>query len=202
MNNPWVDNGNGNGNELLRSVYNTVTENTGKPENHYLTNHYKECSSAKLIVDTEFLHDREYDWLSHYQFDTLPDKEFMVQSITYNVKNSIEELTLKQIYNVAAPVISHEWEAFTITSSTPDTTIYYTTDGSTPDETSQKYVTKFGLNNSTTIKAVATKNGEDSRVTTFDFVIPERPQLTVEMNIDYENAIVTITGDLSLFQDG
>lgn len=279
MNNPWVDNGNGNGNELLRSVYNTVTENQGKPEDHYLTNHYKECSSAKLIVDTEFLRDREYDWLSHYQFDTLPDKEFMVQSITYNVKNSIEELKLKEIatntaspvisisnntlsiscstvnatiyyttdgttpdinssvytspislspdvttikavaiksgnssavvsesfsyvYNVAAPVISHEWESFTITCATPGATIYYTTDGSTPDETSREYVNRFARSQSAIIKAVAIKNGEYSLVTTFDFVKPERPQLTVEMNIDYENGTATITADMSEFQAG
>ena len=95
----------------------------------------------------------------------------MVQSITYNVKNSIEELKLKEIAtNTATPVISISNNTLSISCSTVNATIYYTTDGSTPDINSSVYTSSVSLSpNVTTVKAVAIKSGNSSAVVTESF---------------------------------
>ena len=45
-------------------------------------------------------------------------------------------------------------------------TIYYSTDGSTPDEEANEYNAPFTVINGTTIKAIAVLNGVQSSVTT------------------------------------
>ena len=45
-----------------------------------------------------------------------------------------------------------------ITSSTPNATIYYTLDGSTPTTNSPLYTGPFQINNTTTVKSLAVKN--------------------------------------------
>lgn len=91
LNNPWI------ANEPLREVYNTITKNTGKAEDQFLTNMWKEYSTPKMILETEFFTDQEFDWLTHYKFATLPNREFIVQSISSDVKNVSEKLVLKEI---------------------------------------------------------------------------------------------------------
>ena len=58
-------------------------------------------------------------------------------------------------------------ESTEVTMSGPeDAEIYYTTDGSTPTAQSTLYEGGFTLNDTTTVKAIAIKNGESSEVTT------------------------------------
>ena len=58
-------------------------------------------------------------------------------------------------------------ESTEVTMSGPeDAEIYYTTDGSTPSAQSTLYEGGFTLNDTTTVKAIAIKNGESSEVTT------------------------------------
>lgn len=55
-----------------------------------------------------------------------------------------------------------------ITCSTPDSQIYYTTDGNTPTSSSNLYSTSFTANPGTTIKAIGIKEGMlDSDIATF-----------------------------------
>jgi len=67
---------------------------------------------------------------------------------------------------VAAPVFSHPsgyyWESFflTITCSNPNANIYYTLDGSAPNEQSILYTLPFVINKSTKISAIGIKNGK------------------------------------------
>ena len=72
---------------------------------------------------------------------------------------------------VAAPVISGatpftETSSATITCSTAGASIYYTVDGSTPTSASTAYSTALTLNDTTTVKAIAVKDGVSSSVTT------------------------------------
>ncbi len=73
---------------------------------------------------------------------------------------------------VEAPAIEFEVDSsnnitVTLETNTSGATIYYTTDGSTPTENSQKYEGPFSVDNHTTIKTYATKPGwVDSYVTT------------------------------------
>ena len=58
-------------------------------------------------------------------------------------------------------------ESTEVTMSGPeDAEIYYTTDGSTPSAQSTLYEGGFTLNDTTTVKAIAIKNGESSEVST------------------------------------
>ena len=51
-------------------------------------------------------------------------------------------------------------------SGPEDAEIYYTTDGSTPTAQSTLYEGGFTLSDTTTVKAIAIKNGESSEVST------------------------------------
>ena len=72
---------------------------------------------------------------------------------------------------VAAPVISGttpftETSSATITCATAGASIYYTVDGSTPTSASTAYSGAIALSDTTTVKAVAVKDGVSSSVTT------------------------------------
>lgn len=143
------------------------------------------------------LGDREYDWLTHYKFDTLPDKEFIVQSITNNVKDSIDKIVLREIdstdssvpvppvppepiepdepvITVTTPVISFSNNTVSITCSTDDATIYYTTDSSTPDSNSSVYTSSFSISSTCTVKAIAIVENTSSEVTSMlcEYIAP------------------------------
>ena len=76
----------------------------------------------------------------------------------------------EQQNTLAKPTISGAnpfTESTEVTMSGPeDAEIYYTTDGSTPTAQSTLYEGGFTLNDTTTVKAIAIKNGESSEVTT------------------------------------
>ena len=68
----------------------------------------------------------------------------------------------------AAPTISGKTsftDSTTVSLSGPDgADIYYTLDGSTPTSESTMYTEAFGLSDTTTVKAVAIKDGQSSQV--------------------------------------
>ena len=81
----------------LRSVYNTITGDSGKPEEHYLTHYWNEYNKPKILFTTEFKDTPLRSWTSHYKFNQFHDKNFFVQSESYNVKYCKKELTLKEM---------------------------------------------------------------------------------------------------------
>lgn len=74
----------------------------------------------------------------------------------------------QQTASVATPVISpnegsiYEETEVTLTCDTPDATIYYTLDGTTPTQESTQYTGPFTINQTTTVKAIAVKDGMGS----------------------------------------
>lgn len=58
-----------------------------------------------------------------------------------------------------------------ISCATPDATIHYTTDGSTPDEQSPVYAAPFVVDQDMTVNAVSILDGEMSQVVSADYVI-------------------------------
>lgn len=49
-----------------------------------------------------------------------------------------------------------------LSTATEDATIYYTTDGSTPDETATEYTDEITISATTTLKAIAIKSGKEN----------------------------------------
>ncbi|MDE6464820.1 MAG: chitobiase/beta-hexosaminidase C-terminal domain-containing protein [Muribaculaceae bacterium] len=77
-------------------------------------------------------------------------------------------------YTVLAPSIACADNVVTITNNEEGATVYYTTDGTTPDATSTLYTAPFAITETCTVKAVAIKDGESSIPTTYTatFVAP------------------------------
>jgi hypothetical protein len=84
-----------------------------------------------------------------------------------------------------------------ITSTTLNTTIYYTTDGSSPTTNSPLYTEPFQINNTTTIKTLATKSGlTDSEITTKDYTRTGMPLLCWQFTARRKSGrIFVINGD-------
>ncbi len=93
-------------------------------------------------------------------------------------KGHVRMVTMTITYNstvaaaVETPVISlveGEWSFNAeITCATEGAEIYYTTDGTNPTDASTKYTSPFEVWEATTIKAIAYKDGEASRVASFE----------------------------------
>lgn len=63
------------------------------------------------------------------------------------------------VNQVSKPTISNSGNTVTIKSSTSDTSIYYTLDGSTPTTDSNLYTSEIILSEAATVKAIAVKSG-------------------------------------------
>ena len=78
-----------------------------------------------------------------------------------------------------------EAQSVTISCATEDATIYYTTDGSEPNELSQQYSVALNISETTTIKAKAYKSGfNPSSIATATYTFPSE-------SIDYISSITT-----------
>ena len=106
------------------------------------------------------------------------------------------------VVTVAKPVITPNGGTFfeaqdvTISCETEGATIYYTTDGTTPSEASTRY-TPFRVNETTTVKAIAIKDGASSAVATATFTISQTSSYSTiaELTALENNTAFTFTGE-------
>ncbi len=98
----------------------------------------------------------------------------------YNSDYQVYPITIEEIVEVGAPetpVFSvaagtyTEVQNVTITCATEGATIYYTTNGDTPDNTSTEYTAAISVGENMTIKAIAIKDAKSSRVAEAAYVI-------------------------------
>lgn len=98
---------------------------------------------------------------------------------TNNVRLDDIVLTGYKASSVATPTFSPAEGTYTstqnvtISCTTTGTTIYYTTDGSTPTSSSTQYSGAIAVNSTTTIKAIAIKGNESSSVASATYTILE-----------------------------
>jgi hypothetical protein len=109
--------------------------------------------------------------------------QFGTARITVTVTDADEQsadtfFTVSVLDTVLTPAISPDGSEFqdsvtvSISSETPEATIYYTTDGSTPDNTSTIYTEALNLTETTTVNAIAVKdNYHDSAVATMTYTL-------------------------------
>ena len=101
-----------------------------------------------------------------------------VNDITQNADGTIS-FNFKGLSNVASPTFSPEGGKYeeaqdvTISCDTEGASIFYTTDGSTPTASSTLYTGAIHVEETTTIKAIAIANGEESVVSTATYKIGE-----------------------------
>jgi len=104
----------------------------------------------------------------------------------------------------ATPVISPaagaytKWQTVTITDATPTATIYYTTDGSTPTSSSNRYLSSFVVSTSETVKAIAISSGYTnsavaSAAYTLNLPQAATPTISPAGGVIYGPKIVTIS---------
>lgn len=105
-------------------------------------------------------------------------EEVMGWDIPDYYPESIESIIYqKQHGAVSAPVFSpaagevESGASVTITCATAGATIYYTTDGSTPDATKTKYTAPVAITEDTSFKAIAIKGDKSSSVTSAAYTI-------------------------------
>jgi len=95
------------------------------------------------------------------------DSQWIVQAIDYITDLGVHTFTPGGGNNTATPVFNPGGGAYTapvsvtITCSTPNSSIFYTTDGSTPNTASTPYSTPLNVSTATTLKAIATAPGMD-----------------------------------------
>lgn len=79
----------------VRTIYNKVLDETGKAEEHYVSQYYSFMSRPRLKVEVT-MNDTGIDFTSTYQSKTL-SKKFLVQSISRDIRNKTARITLLEI---------------------------------------------------------------------------------------------------------
>ncbi|MBQ6062664.1 MAG: M6 family metalloprotease domain-containing protein [Prevotella sp.] len=130
-----------------------------------------------------------YGSVNSFNKSTTPAAKFYNKNTdgTYYLDSSVENITLNSdgtisfnfvgISNVATPTFSPkagvytEAQSVTISCETEGAAIYYTLDGSTPTASSTPYTQPILVETTTTIKAIAIADGEESAVAIGKFAI-------------------------------
>lgn len=93
------------------------------------------------------------------------------------------------------PVISSTADCSNTVEITGDGTIYYTTDGTDPDNTCAPYAEPFAMNEDATIKAIAYNGTLHSDISTLNYT----PQYTAKPVISQSGITITITGSGTIY---
>ena len=117
----------------------------------------------------------------------------------YNYAHWLFEVT--DYVAVEAPTITNNYDGtISLSTTTPGATIYYTTNGDTPDNTSTPYSSAFSLGDATVIKAIAYLGSEHSDVTTYN--VPQYDAPTISFNSSTSQVTITSEGTVYYTTDG
>ena len=131
-----------------------------------------------------------------------------VIAISGNKKSAVITVNFKiEMDKVSTPVIAPEGKTYsgpvrvTITCSTSGADIYYTTNGSSPTKSSEKYSSAILLNESRTytVKAIAIKGSVESEIATATYTLDiaqpqtEKPVINPPTGTYFGSQVVTIT---------
>ncbi len=125
--------------------------------------------------DTPTYHDKTFEyWAIQQEDDSFSEYNFS-QPVTQNITLYAQWREVNQVSSVHFNPTTHTVDVgteITLSCNTPDASIYYTTDGSAPTTSSNKYTTPFTIRTETTIKAYAVKSDMiDSAVTQITYTL-------------------------------
>ena len=102
---------------------------------------------------------------------------------------------------IAAPMVTNNYDGtISLSTATTGATIYYTTNGDTPDNNSTPYSSAFSLGDATVIKAIAYLGSESSGVTTYN--VPQYTTPTISFNSSTSQVTITSSGTVYYTTDG
>ena len=100
---------------------------------------------------------------------------------------------------VETPTITNNFDGtISISTTTAGATIYYTTHGEAPDNTSTEYTAPFVLGDATVIKAIAYLGSEHSDVTP-PYTVPEYTKPTISFNNSTSQVTITCAGATGIY---
>ncbi len=116
----------------------------------------------------------------HIRFSNQAIVDYRLDDIALVVgEETVLETVARPFFSPASGTY-YEPQSVTVTSATPDAVIYYTLDNTTPTTTSLSYSNPLQISQSTTIKAIAVKEGMyDSEVATANYIILDTNSLVV-----------------------
>lgn len=120
------------------------------------------------------------------------------------VQNIIVTYTPATAASVATPTFSvqtgkyTEAQSVTINCATAEASIYYTLDGTEPSKQSTPYNGAINISSTTTLKAIAIKDGESSAVATATYTFPTEVNDIAAFNQAENNDFVKITNPITV----
>lgn len=80
----------------LTAIYNATTQETAKPEEHYVDAYYVEYSTPKIMMQTQLHNGNNISLFNNYSSSPL-NKTFFVQGMSHDVRFDNKTITLKEI---------------------------------------------------------------------------------------------------------
>lgn len=80
----------------LTAIYNATTQETAKPEEHYVDAYYVEYSTPKIMMETQLHNGNNISLFNNYSSSPL-NKTFFVQGMNHDVRFDNKTITLKEI---------------------------------------------------------------------------------------------------------
>ena len=115
------------------------------------------------------------------------------------VLSNIDSKSLSPV--IVAPMVTNNGDGtISLSTATTGATIYYTTNGDTPDNNSTPYSSAFSLGSATVIKAIAYLGSESSEVKTYN--VPQYTTPTISFNSSTSQVTITSSGTTYYTTDG
>lgn len=166
----------------------TISFNGGNNATNYLLELYNKDTLVRrkeIKNNTVILSNKLFEKSSTYKLKiTASYEDYINYSKTSEVNFTINpKETLKPVYTNYNPDLIKSGTKIKLLSPDSDATIYYTLDGTEPNETSNKYEKEIEINNNMTIKAIAKNDKKnDSEISEFNFKVGTKNNLKVYLS--------------------
>lgn len=166
----------------------TVSFNGGNNATNYLLELYNKDTLVRrkeIKNNTVILSNKLFEKSSAYKLKiTASYEDYINYSKTSEVNFTINpKETLKPVYTNYNSDLIKSGTKIKLLSPDSDATIYYTLDGTNPNETSNKYEKEIEITNNMTIKAIAKNDKKnDSEISEFNFKVGTKNNLKVYLS--------------------